>query len=477
MLKENDSIFRNALILLDMALVVAAFFVSYHLCSLLPVLLGTELIGFLYPIRAYYKLLPLVAILWGGALYFFGGYEAVRGRSSFQILGTILKSGFAVTVFFGIIGFAFHFYFVSRVFMALIFFMAGLFILFERLAIVHLLRAIRRRGYNYKSLLIVGTGPRAISFMSLVYDHPEWGFRVAGFVDEDPKLVGTAVWGHKVLGSLEEMPRVLSEWIIDDVVFIVPRSWLAKIEKPILQCEEYGKRVSVALDHFNLKIAKAKQTDLDGFPLLTFQSTPDKVVQLFMKRAGDIVFSSLALCALSPFFLAVAAVIKVSSPGPVFFKQVRSGLNGRKFTLYKFRTMVPDAERQLAALRAHNEMDGPAFKMENDPRITPAGRFMRKFSIDELPQLINVLNGDMSLVGPRPPIPEEVSQYEPWQRRRLSMPPGITCIWQVSGRNNIADFDQWMKLDLNYIDKWSLWLDMKIMMKTVPVVLFGVGAK
>jgi len=210
--------------------------------------------------------------------------------------------------------------------------------------------------------------------------------------------------------------------------------------------------------------------------LLTFESTPDKLWHLWVKRLFDIVFSFIALIILAPIFAIVAIMIKATSKGPVFFKQERGGLNGRKFMLYKFRTMVVDAEAKLKDVLAYNEMDGPVFKLTNDPRLTKVGKFLRKFSVDELPQLWNVLKEDMSIVGPRPPIPAEIDKYANWQRRRLSMMPGITCLWQVKGRNNI-DFEAWMRFDLEYIDNWSLWLDCKIILQTIPVVLFGIGGK
>ncbi|NUN24542.1 MAG: sugar transferase [Candidatus Jettenia caeni] len=179
----------------------------------------------------------------------------------------------------------------------------------------------------------------------------------------------------------------------------------------------------------------------------------------------------------APVFAIAAIAVKATSTGRIFFQQQRCSRNGRKFMVYKFRTMVENAESMLKDLLAYNEMSGPVFKMENDPRLTNVGKFLRKYSIDELPQLWSVLKGDMSLIGPRPPVPEEVSQYEPWQRRRLSMRPGLTCLWQVYGRNKISDFNEWMRLDLNYIDNWSLWLDCKILLRTLPVVLFGIGAR
>jgi exopolysaccharide biosynthesis polyprenyl glycosylphosphotransferase len=226
-----------------------------------------------------------------------------------------------------------------------------------------------------------------------------------------------------------------------------------------------------------LKFSRAKQTDLFGFPLMTFESTSLKLGQLFFKRLFDFIVAGIGFILLTPFLFIVAILIKRTSVGPVFFKQLRCGMYGRKFVFYKFRTMIADAESKLKDISQYNEMNGPVFKMKNDPRITKVGKWLRKFSIDELPQLWNVIKGDMSLVGPRPPIPYEVEKYDIWQRRRLSMRPGITCLWQASGRSEIADFDEWMKLDLEYIDNWSLGLDFKILFKTIPMVLLGIGAK
>jgi len=232
----------------------------------------------------------------------------------------------------------------------------------------------------------------------------------------------------------------------------------------------------VALDLFDLKIARARQTELDNIPFITFETAPSHQWQLFMKRLIDLFISGLGIILLSIPLLAVALLIRLTSKGPALFLQKRIGLNGRKFVLFKFRTMQADAQRRRAKLESLNMMNGPVFKMKDDPRITGLGKFLRKFSIDELPQLLNVFRGEMSLVGPRPAVYKEVLQYEHWQRRRLSMRPGITCLWQVSGRNKIADFSEWMKLDLQYVDSWSLWLDFKILMQTIPVVIFGIGA-
>ena len=232
----------------------------------------------------------------------------------------------------------------------------------------------------------------------------------------------------------------------------------------------------MVLNFFPHSIARIELHELDGFPLLSFSTTPTNEVLLFVRRILDIVLTGLLIVLTLPIMAAVAILIKLTSPGPVLFKQERCGLNGRLFVMYKFRSMVDNAEQLRFQLEELNEMDGPVFKSSRDPRVTIVGKIIRRFSIDEFPQLFNVLRGDMSLVGPRPPLPQEVSRYERWQRRRLSMKPGITCLWQISGRNKVS-FDDWMKLDLTYIDNWSLLLDLKILLKTVPVVLLGRGAK
>ncbi len=263
--------------------------------------------------------------------------------------------------------------------------------------------------------------------------------------------------------------------VIDEVIFAVSRRDLDRFEDLVLALQEQGVLTRFALDFFPHTQAKIRLEELDGVPLVTFSTSPNGTLSLAFKRLIDVALSALLLALAAPIVVFVATAIRISSQGAVLFRQTRCGLNGRRFTLYKFRTMVEDAEERRHEVAHLNEMDGPVFKARNDPRVTALGRFLRKFSLDELPQLWNVLKGDMSLVGPRPPIPEEVEQYQRWQRRRLAMRPGLTCLWQVSGRNQL-DFEQWMRLDLQYIDSWSPWLDFKILAKTVPVVLSGRGA-
>jgi exopolysaccharide biosynthesis polyprenyl glycosylphosphotransferase len=264
--------------------------------------------------------------------------------------------------------------------------------------------------------------------------------------------------------------------VVDEVIFVIEKGKLGDYEEALLATERHGVRAHVSLDMFPHVLARPVLEELDGVPLLTFTTTPSNPMQLVVKRVIDLVLALLLTLLTLPIQLLAALAIKLTSRGPVFFRQVRCGLNGRQFTLLKFRTMQAGAEERLPEIAHLNEMTGPVFKAARDPRLTFAGSLLRRLSIDELPQLWNVIVGDMSLVGPRPPLPEEVARYEPWQRRRLSMAPGLTCLWQVSGRSEV-DFDRWMELDLKYIDTWSPLLDVKILLKTVPAVLSGRGAR
>jgi exopolysaccharide biosynthesis polyprenyl glycosylphosphotransferase len=308
-----------------------------------------------------------------------------------------------------------------------------------------------------------------------VRQHPEWGLRIAGLVDNDRERVGTIVEGVQVTGMLDDIPKILVDTVIDLVIFMVPRKWLGNIDESVRHCQLQGVEINIALDLFDHETGRIHITTHGTTPMLTLGATAIHPWQMAIKRLADIVISGILLVALSPLLLAIAAAIKLTSPGPVFYRQLRNGLHGREFSILKFRSMVQEADVLLDALRDQNEMSGAAFKMEKDPRVTPLGAFLRRFSLDELPQFINVLMGDMSLVGPRPLIASEKDKYEEWQRRRLSVRPGLTCLWQITGRST-TDFEQWMQLDLQYIDNWSILRDLKIILGTVPAMLRGRGA-
>jgi len=334
----------------------------------------------------------------------------------------------------------------------------------------------RRRGHDRIFVVVAGTGGMARSHAAELASHPDWGVEVVGFLSERAGVRVDQVAGLPVLGSIDDLARVLGDRVVDEVHFAVSRRTLERLDGPLGLCDEQGVGVRIVLNQLHRLNSQVYLDRVGGVPVLALASSPQDPVSLILKRAMDITVSFVALLISAPLFILPSALlIRGTSPGPVVFRQKRVGRNGRLFTLYKLRTMRSDAESLKDALMSRNEADGPVFKIKNDPRVTPVGRVLRKLSIDELPQLWNVLRGDMSLVGPRPPLPAEVAKYERWQRRRLSMRPGITCIWQVSGRSGVA-FHRWMEMDLEYIDNWSLGLDLKILLKTIPSVFMARGA-
>jgi len=337
---------------------------------------------------------------------------------------------------------------------------------------------VRVQGKDLRYMLILGTNPRAVEFARRISGDPARGYRLLGFVDDDwPGIHGLKEHGFEVVSNYGGLAEFLRRNVVDEVAIYLPfGSFYRHSVEVATLCQQHGITMRFNSDIFGLKTTRwrAEQYDEDNY-IATYTGV-DELWPRTIKRVIDVVFASMVLLVLSPLLVLAAIAIKLTSPGPVFFLQERIGFNKRRFNIFKFRTMVPDAEKLMAVLEKHNEASGPVFKMKNDPRITPIGRFLRKSSIDELPQLLNVLNGDMSLVGPRPlPVRDYEGFNEDWQRRRFSVKPGITCLWQVNGRSGIS-FDQWMLLDLQYMDEWSLWLDLKILAKTVPAVLRGAGA-
>lgn len=348
-----------------------------------------------------------------------------------------------------------------------------------RVLLRFMLRRLRRSGKNSRHILFVGTNRKAVALAHSLAGRPELGYRIEGFLAEESPAPEQKLrsLGWPIVGTTTELRKILQDGVIDEVMICLPLAeHFLQIYQMIGLCQERGVVVRIRPEMFDVNVLSKTQVELfEGDYIVTF-FREKQIGQLLVKRLIDLALSAALLILLSPVMLLVAILIKLDSPGPVLFAQERIGMNKRRFKLLKFRSMAADAEQRRASLQGLNEMEGPVFKIANDPRITRVGRFIRRASIDELPQLLNVLKGEMSLVGPRPPLPSEVDQYEWANRRRISVMPGITCLWQVGGRNDLS-FPEWMELDRQYIATWSLWLDIKILAKTIPVVLLGKGAR
>ncbi len=330
----------------------------------------------------------------------------------------------------------------------------------------------RAHGRNTRSIVIIGD-KTAIKFIEQVLKYKEWGYKIVSIVGNNDLAVKYN-YLMPVLPPDTDVAKLLEHKTIDEVIFIKNKMYVDEVEQLTHSCSEVGVIFRMYSPFFNMLKSKAHIHHYNTMPLLTISNTPTDYLAMQVKTILDFSISLLVILLASPIFVLISVLIKLTDGGDVFFKQKRVGLRGRKFFAYKFRTMVVNAEALKHELMDDNEMDGPVFKMKNDPRITKIGRFLRKTSLDELPQFFNVLMGDMAIVGPRPPVPQEVQQYERWQLRRLSMKPGITCTWQVSGRNEIP-FEEWMKMDLEYIDNWSLKLDFVIFLKTIRTMIKANG--
>ncbi len=361
---------------------------------------------------------------------------------------------------------------LSRFFIGIFAVYNCLFLLLFRLAGVRLTGTFRRLAHRY--VLVVGTGERAIRLGSMLERAENDGVVLSGFLSTTPATAPIRLERTHEVQRLSELPQILRQRVVDEIIFAVESPELAELEEVFLLCDEEGVRTRVAVDFFPHVNSQIRLENLGETQLLTFSAAPDDDLRLLVKRAIDVSLAAAVLLLCWPVLLFIALLVRMTSPGPAIFPQERCGLNGRKFRCYKFRSMILDAEERKHEV-AHLSARQTAVKVPNDPRLTPLGRYLRRFSLDELPQLLNVIRGEMSLVGPRPAIPSEVAQYQRWQRRRLRMRPGLTSLWAVKGRDQV-DFETWMRLDLEYIDNWSLGLDWKILLRTIPQVLTGRGA-
>jgi len=473
MIRERQYIFLRVNLVIDMLLSIAALCAAYYLRGSLSILYAMypdlfpawipEIIPYeeSHLFNEYAWLFPTCAVLWPLALNRLGYYDLYDLQRTGARRWTIFKASLFSTIFLVLFIFVFKLQFIARIVVVGTGVCATLFLMGKEVLMKALFLRLHTRPEYQHNILVVSQGTYQAEAEVLINRYKEWGLRIVRRCDVD-------------ILTPDSLAEELKSILVDEVVFAVAPHSYDRLAGLAAVCEKLGLKTRVLVDLYHPEICKISIEQIDGMPVLTLNPTTQNFGALTVKFFFDRLVSLLLLLILSPLLLLIALLIKWSSPGPVIIRQKRCGLNGKPFTLYKFRSMVRDADQMKAELTNDNEMKGWAFKIKNDPRVTPLGRFLRRFSLDELLQLWNVAKGDMSLVGPRPALPEELSRFQLWERRRLSMKPGITGLWQVSGRNRIPN-EQWVTYDLTYIDTWSIGLDIQVLFKTVWTVLTGEG--
>jgi exopolysaccharide biosynthesis polyprenyl glycosylphosphotransferase len=432
--------------------------------------------------RDFYLPTPVAVLLLGWSMMVWvalGAWWRVYDRIDAAHPRAILRDAFRQSLVGAVAVVVFEFVLrldLSRSFLGVFVVAAWMLLCLFRLNAGWMLGLVRREFGAPNYIMVVGLGEPALRIGREIEEAAAYGVRLTGFLSDstDGAVEQVRLNDSYPVRPLAQLPDLLRENVIDEIIFAVNSQRLAELEEIFLLCDEEGVQTRVAVDFFPHTNSQVYLDRLGNSALLTFSATPHDEIRLLVKRVTDILLAGAALVLLLPIMAVIALLIRLTSPGPAIFRQTRCGLNGRRFVFYKFRSMCQDAEGMRASLQHLSERQ-TAMKIPNDPRLTMVGRWLRKFSIDEWPQLWNVVKGDMSLVGPRPPLPEEVEQYKRWQRRRLRMRPGLTCLWVVNGRDRV-DFETWMRLDMQYIDNWSLALDWKIILQTIPQVLSGRGA-
>ncbi|MDL1967050.1 MAG: sugar transferase [Deltaproteobacteria bacterium] len=419
-------------------------------------------------------MLLIIVFLWGAVLHSCRFYKSRRLDGHIQEWKDIVKATTIGTVVILVCGQIFSVKVFTGQFLSVFWLSSTILTISFRTILRYSLNQLRIYGRNLRFILMVGANKNSCYFVRKVQEHEEWGYRILGYVDDHKNCHGENI---RLLGNLDDFSTILRSQVVDEVVIALPLdSQYERAQQIIKEAEEQGIIIRYIFQLFDTKFTTLKTGTFAGFWILTAASRPYGYGRYLLKRTMDSVVGLAFIILTFPLMLAAAFAIKLTSPGPIYFAQERVGYNKRIFRLYKFRTMVMGAEKEQEKYQILNEMDGPVFKIRNDPRITKVGRWLRKTSIDELPQLFNVIGGSMSLVGPRPlPIRDYNGFTQDWQRKRFSIKPGITCTWQISGRNDIS-FEDWMKLDLEYIDNWSFIGDLKILFKTIPAVIGGRGA-
>jgi exopolysaccharide biosynthesis polyprenyl glycosylphosphotransferase len=467
---EDNNELGNTVFLIDVFLTVVTFLGSFVAWNVLQPAETLSLYSHIF-------LLPLLLAFIYSFLSYFGAYRGPHQTTLPGYAWAISRAVFCTVAILLSLLFFLNIEYVNR-FVVLIFALVEpLVLLIIRIFCIRYYKQQTKSGEKKLRIIIVGTKDRAMELLFTLQKQIVWGIEVVGFIDPDPSCMGTEIHGIPVIGTVANTEECLKNNVIDEVIIAISRTLLDDAEPIVKACEEEGIRVRFMADVFNVQVARISLSQIGRIPLLNMEAVAQDQQQLIAKRLFDLTLTTIAIPVLIPLFVLIAIAIKLESPGPVFFIQNRVGLRKHVFPMFKFRSMYQDAEEKLKELEHLNEAEGPIFKMTNDPRITKVGKILRRTSMDELPQLINVLRGEMSLVGPRPMSKRDVELFDRGiQRKRFSVQPGLTCLWQISGRSNLP-FEKWLELDLEYIENWTFWFDIKILFKTIPAVIFSKGAR
>lgn len=464
---STSRLLRLIIVLADMATIILSYFVAIDVRNFF--------LHEVFPIMDYFRYpraMFFLFVIWGSILIVHDAFAKNRFESLRKEITDVFLAGVVAFAIIGTIGFMTKYYFARSLLIAYSV-VVIIFLIVQKATLYFIIRSQKSR--TVIPVLIVGAGAQARALAEKMSNGNGKSFKIVGFLDKDASNIGIKIGTAKITGTYNQLQDILEAHVIQQVIFILPGKDLSYLDSLLAVCDQIGVTSHVIYNSEKTLLYKVQMDSVAGFPSVKYYLIPQNELTLFLKRCLDIVVSALLLVLLTPLFILVAIMIKWTSKGPVFYHWLVVGQNNRDFVGYKFRTMIENADEKKEELMLQNEMNGPVFKIKKDPRITPFGRFLRKYSLDELPQLWSVLKGDMSLVGPRPPFRTEIDRCELWQRRKISFKPGITCLWQVSGRNQINDFNEWCRMDLEYIDNWSLWLDFKILFKTVFVVFKGTG--
>ena len=465
-----------SLVLSDIVLINVAFAIGYWIRYELQWIRIVDEANYV-PYSEYLPIGLLLTVILIVAYWLDGVYEFPRGRSWLNEVYRIIR-GTTTGVIIMVVGLFFYRpYFYSRLIFIYAFVLIVFLLGFSRLLKNLVLVQLRERGIGVRRVLIVGAGETGRMVMRTIVAQPELGYQILGFIDDDPEKSNSEIGRFKGLGTIDNLRNLIQaeDSNIEEVIITLPWMYHRKIVNIMAQCERQNVTARLVPDLFQMSLSRVEIEDLNGIPLIGIREITFSRWGLIVKRAIDIIASATALIALAPLLGLIALAIMLDSPGPVLFRQTRVGKDGKTFTLHKFRSMRVGAEQEQDKLAERNEATGPLFKMRDDPRLTRVGKILRRFSFDELPQLHNVLRGEMSLVGPRPPLPKEVDEYQEWHKKRLEIAPGLTGLWQVSGRSDLT-FDEMVLLDIYYIENWSPALDTIITLRTIPRVIFGDGA-